>query len=231
MAGVPVVFLPSPLLGPAVWEPVADVFEHRGWSTTVANVVAGISSATDVQDMFDETLRDVEEPVLVAHSNAGLFVPWLAGRHRIVASVFVDAGFPLGPGPVALSPSLFYDSLRDKADESGLLPPWTEWWGSSDFHSLVPDSRLRSAVSREAQRLPLSYFRGAVPVPDGWDELPCGYLAFGDTYAEERQVAVERGWPVRTIPGRHLHMLVDPQAVSATIVELLELLGVQDKPR
>ena len=178
--------------------------------------------------MFDAVLRDVEEPVLVAHSNAGLFVPWLAGRHRIAAGVFVDAGLPKGSGAVALSPPSFYDSLRGKADESGLLPPWTDWWSSSDVSSLVPDSRMRAAVSEEAQRFPLSYFRGTVPVPAGWDRLPCGYLAFGDTYAEERQDAVDRGWPVRTIAGRHLHMLVDPETVSATIVDLLAMLGVPE---
>ena len=226
MAGTQVVFLPSPLLGPAVWEPVADVLGQRGWFTTVAPVAPGILSASDVQDMFDEALKCIEEPVLVAHSNAGLFVPWLTGRHRITAGVFVDAGFPSAPGPVAISPPWFYDSLRDKADDSGFLPPWTDWWGSSDFRSLVPGSRLRAAVSKEAQCLPLSYFRGTVPVPAGWDELPCGYLAFGDTYAEERQVAVDRGWPVRTIAGRHLHMLVDPETVATSIVDLLERLGV-----
>jgi hypothetical protein len=101
-----------------------------------------------------------------------------------------------------------------------MLPPWTTWWGSSSFDSLVPDPALREAVGREAQPLPLAYFRSSLPVPSGWDRMPCAYLAFGDTYAEERAEAVRRGWPVRTLDGRHLHMLVDPDAV-ATVIEAL----------
>lgn len=223
-----VVFLPSPLLGPAVWGPVTGVLEHRGWSTTVAPVLSRIASASDVQGMFDQALRDIEKPVLVAHSNAGLFVPWLAGRHAIAAGVFVDAGFPTDSGPVALAPPSFYETLRDKADESGVLPPWTEWWGAANFRSLVHDEQMRAAVARQAQRLPLSYFGETVQVPARWHELPCGYVAFGDTYAEERQVAVDLGWPVRTITGGHLHMLVDPAMVSSTIVEILGLLGIPE---
>ena len=60
----------------------------------------------------------------------------------------------------------------------------------------------------------------------GWDDRPAAYLAFGDTYATERAAAAERGWPTRTMPGRHLHMLVAPAAVVTQLESLLAEIGV-----
>jgi hypothetical protein len=65
-----------------------------------------------------------------------------------------------------------------------------------------------------------------VPSPPGWETLPTAYLAFGDTYAEERSTAERRHWPVRTLPGEHLHLLVDPEAVTDALLELIAGLGV-----
>jgi hypothetical protein len=46
-----------------------------------------------------------------------------------------------------------------------------------------------------------------------------GYLLFSATYAD---AAARRslGWPCREIPSRHFHMLVDPAAVTAAIIDL-----------
>jgi hypothetical protein len=79
-------------------------------------------------------------------------------------------------------------------------------------------------MGHEARSLPLSYFQACLPVPSGWERMPCAYLAFGDTYAVEREDAVRRGWPVRTLDGRHLHMLVDPDAVAEAIEDLVQQL-------
>jgi hypothetical protein len=64
-------------------------------------------------------------------------------------------------------------------------------------------------------------------VPAGWDNRPGAYLAFGDTYATQRQEAVSRGWPVSTLPGGHLHHLADPERVAAEIDGLLATIGVR----
>lgn len=215
------VLLPSPLLGPATWAPVADLLGQRGRSTTIAPVPQDVRAPGDVQEVFDRALSGLDAPVVVAHSNAGLFVPWLADRHRLSAVVLVDAGLPGDVEEVPLAPPDLQEFLAGLADDSGMLPPWTTWWGSSSFDSLVPDPALRQAVAQEAQSLPLAYFRGSLPVPSGWDRMPRAYLAFGDTYAEERAEAVRRGWPVRTLDGRHLHMLVDADAVATAIGDLL----------
>jgi hypothetical protein len=68
-----------------------------------------------------------------------------------------------------------------------------------------------------------------VPAPFGWDDRPCAYLAFGDTYSTERHEAEARGWPVTSLPGQHLHTLVAPEQVAAAIDALLRRLGIYPK--
>jgi hypothetical protein len=158
--------------------------------------------------------RDV---VLVPHSNAGLYVPALTAVRRVAGYLFVDAGLPGDTGPVPVAPPALRDGLRPLAGPDGLLPPWTDWWPEADVAALFPDAATRRDVEREQVRLPLSYFDGTLPVPAGWAAAPGGYLAFGDTYAEDRARAADRGWPVATLAGAHLHLLVDPGAVAAAI--------------
>jgi hypothetical protein len=72
----------------------------------------------------------------------------------------------------------------------------------------------------------MSYFEGVLPVPPGWDERPAAYLAFGDTYADERDEAARRHWPVTTLPGGHLQQLIGPDQVAAELVTLVHRLGI-----
>ena len=220
MTRPPLVLLPSPLLGPAVWAPVAQVLRAGGWSAALPEpLTAAPHDPEDVLRSWSNLLQD--GVVLVVHSNAGLFVPALCDRHDVRGAVFVDAGLPGSEvGSMPLAPRVFLDFLRGLADDDGRLPPWTQWWPETD--ALFPDEATRRAVTAEQQRLPMAYFDAQVEVPAGWDDgLGAGYLAFGDTYAEERAAAERRGWPVRLMDGRHLHMLVDPSGVAEEIVALL----------
>ncbi len=201
------VLLPSPLLGPRVWQSVAGLLRAAGRETVVA-AVGEVSTAGEV--------------VLVPHSNAGLYVPGLTEGRRVAGFVFVDAGLPpAGPGRVPLAPAAFREFLAGKADAGGLLPPWTQWWGDG-VDELFPDAATRAEVEAEQTRLPLAYFERTLPVPAGWDGRPGAYLAFGDTYADERAAAEARGWPTRTLDGGHLHMLIDPPAVATAIAALTD---------
>lgn len=226
------VLLPSPLLGPSVWEPAAQALTALGWPTTTCAPPAGARCAQDVLDAFVFGLPADDELVLVAHSNAGAYVPALTGRHRsIVGAVLVDAVLPPRRGQVPLAPPAFLDFLRPKADVTGLLPVWTDWWEESEVAGLFPDVATRRRIEREQARLPLSYFEDHVAVPDGWDSRPAAYLAFGDTYNRERNEAERRGWPVTTLAGEHLHLLNDPTRVVATLIGLLDRLGFSSSPR
>jgi hypothetical protein len=220
--------LPSPLLGPSCWQPVADVLSSRGWqvASVPGSQVRGFGDALAAYLAAIPTDRSV---VLIPHSNAGLFVPSLAVRRRVAGYVFVDAGLPGAVDRVPMVPAGFYEMLARKADSSGLLPPWTQWWDGEDLSRLFPDARMREVVESEQQRLPLSYFKESVPVPSGWPSLPGAYLSFGDTYAQERETAVAWGWPVTTLRGEHLHMLVDPVSVANAITDLIASQRVPDR--
>jgi hypothetical protein len=194
--------IPSPLLGPATWAPVAELLGGR--VVTVEAVEPGPS-----------------EVVLVVHSNAGLHAPLLAARIGARATVYVDAALA-GDGPdTALAPPRFLELLETLADDDGVLPPWTQWWEDDDVRDLFPDAATRAVVEAEQPRLPLSYFTSRVAVPAGWAERPCAYLAFGDTYADEIALARAHGWPVTVLAGGHLHQLVTPAEVAAAITGLV----------
>lgn len=200
--------VPSSLLGPATWAAVGDVLLAGGHRVVVARV-----------DDVVEASAGLDGPVLVPHSNAGYFAPSSGLAVGAVATVYVDAALPLGPGPeAALAPPEFYAFLEGLVAEDGLLPPWTGWW--DDLGDLFPDEQTRASVEAEQQRLPLEYFARTLPVLPGWAEWPAAYLAFGDTYAAEVAFAREHGWPVTVLAGQHLHQLHDPEAVAAAIVVL-----------
>jgi hypothetical protein len=156
--------------------------------------------------------------VLVPHSNAGLAASVVGAR-----TVFVDAAIPLSAGDTAIAPAGLLAHLERLADDDGLLPPWTQWW--DDLTGIFPDAATQAVVEAEQPQLPMSYFRARLRVPDGWAAAGrCTYLAFGDTYADEVTFARASGWPVRVLPGRHLHQLHDPAGVGAAVVDLAKSL-------
>lgn len=223
--------LPSPLLGPSVWQRVARVLGNRGWRTLTCAAAPPVWTGRDVLDGWLATLPTDQDLVLVPHSNAGAYVPELVMQRRVVAAVFVDAVLPPDRGYVSLAPPAFLGLLREKTDGDGLLPVWTSWWDEADVVDLFPDAEMRARVEMEQQQLPLSYFEGTLPVPHGWDDIPGAYLAFGDTYATERDQAARRRWPVSTMSAaHHLHMLIDPEEVATQMVALIRRLSL-DAPK
>jgi hypothetical protein len=178
-------------------------------------------------DSFLKALPQGPPLVLIPHSNAGLFVPYLVRERNVVATVFVDAALPPAEGSTALAPAALYAALETRAGQDGLLPPWTQWWDEADVKELFPSKAIRRRVEEEQVRLPLAYFRTDLPVPGGWADIPAAYIAFGDTYADERRQAERWRWPVETLPGRHLHMLVAPEEVAQTLTDMLARLGIK----
>lgn len=222
------VLVHSLLLGPSTWAPVAARLTASG----VAVVVPSLVEVADADPPFWPHIAEkvagavsrlpAGRPVfVVAHSNAGLLVPVIvpAARRSVAGCVFVDATLPSrsGPSPAASADRLGF--LRTMADE-GRLPPWTTWWDEDELARLLPDPQTRSRISAEQPRLPLSYYEQQIPVPDGWDQRPCGYLLFGPPYDAIAEQARERGWDVDQVPGGHLHQLVDPATVTGHIVAM-----------
>jgi pimeloyl-ACP methyl ester carboxylesterase len=222
------VLVHSLLLGPRTWAPVAARLTASGTAAVVPSLL-GVSDADPpfwphVAEAVADAVSHLpaNQPVLlVAHSNAGLLLPVIvhAAPRPVAGCVFVDATLPsrTGPTPAATSERLAF--LRSKAT-GGRLPEWTAWWDEHDIARLFPDPQTRSRISAEQPRLPLSYYEQQIPVPDGWDDRPCGYLLFGPPYDRWAQQARERGWDVDHVPGGHLHQLVDPDAVTTRILAM-----------
>ncbi len=218
------VLVHSPSVGPATWSPVADRLTAAGCETVLPSlltvgengppfwprvVAAVVGRLADVQ--ADQPL------VLVAHSNAGVFLPVIRQgvRQPVAFSVFADATVPAAHGQTPMASAEFLPFLRDLAGPDGRLPQWTGWWNEDDVAPMFPDQKVREVIAAEQPRLPLAYYEELVPVPDGWDDHPCGYLQFSEAYDAPAEEARHRGWAVRSLPGEHLHQVVDPDATAA----------------
>jgi hypothetical protein len=160
--------------------------------------------------------------VLVGHSNAGVFVPVIcrALDFPVDYTVLVDATVPAVRDATPMVPEEFMPFLRGLAGPDGLLPRWTEWWDEAEVAAMLPDQTVRAKIVAEQPRLPLAYYEEQVPVPPGWDDHPCGYLVFGEPYDVQASEARRRGWTVRSLPGGHLHQLVDPDGVTKILLDL-----------
>lgn len=217
-----VALLPSVFLGPAAWRPVADRLNGRSVRVVLPpEPPTGLGTPEDVLGWLADVLPHGEPLVLVPHSNAGLYVPRLAARRRVAAFVFADAILPPSTGRIPVAPPDLVAALRDKVAPDGLLPRWTDWW-ETDLADLFPDPEVRWRVEAGQPRLPYDYLTATVDIPAGWDGAPGTYVSFGDTYASEAADAAARGWRVSRLPGRHLHMLHDPEAVAAEIAAATE---------
>lgn len=222
------VLVHSPSVGPLTWAPVVQRLRDAGATAVVPSLLGVGDAGPPFWPAVAEAVRtEVEalaagQPVtVVAHSNAGLFVPVIvdAMPHRVAGCVFVDAALPARAGSTPVAEPEFLAFLRPKVS-GGRLPRWTDWWDEADVAPMFPDERTRRAVCDEQPRLPLSYYEQRVPVPAGWDDRPCGYLLFAEPYEPMAEEAAKRGWRVEHVPGEHLHQLVDPDAVTARILAL-----------
>lgn len=196
----------------------------RGHTTSAPTFGATAPATPDAAllELRSAIPADQREVVLVAHSNAGFYLPALATANEVSAAIFVDAALPpVDASRVRLAPARVQESLAALADDGGLLPVWTGWWDAEVVESLFPSPELREAVERQQRRFLLSYFTQEIEVPPGWTSLPCAYLTFSDAYRAEADTARARGWPVSHIEGGHLEMLAQPGRVARELEHLL----------
>lgn len=225
------VLIHSPLVGPFTWKEVAAELARRGKRAVVPSMLSALNErppywaalAYCVNQAITEA--KLKEPVvLIAHSAAGSFLPAIRQRLPVpvAAYLFVDARLPKDNASLfATSPAGAEDRQRAIAKE-GWLPPWSKWFGEEAMRELIPDSRLRQAFLNELRPLPLALFEEPIPVFIEWPDAPCGYVRLSDFYKPQVEEARVAGWNVLELEVAHLHMLVDPQAVTDTILEITE---------
>ncbi|MGW6054247.1 alpha/beta hydrolase [Streptomyces sp. NPDC055189] len=222
------VLVHSPSVGPSTWHPVAEHLTAAGYQVRVPSLLQIGAGAPPYWPRIADTVREdlrqvpVGQPVtLVAHSNAGLFLPTIRSRldHSVSSSIFVDAALPARPGPTPVAPAELLEFLRPMA-VNGRLPRWTDWWDQADVAPMFSDPVVRQTVIEEQPTLPLSYYEQHIPAPDNWDDHPCSYLLFSPPYDELAAEARARGWRVTHLPGAHLHQIVDPVGTARQLVAL-----------
>jgi hypothetical protein len=223
------VLVHSPAVGPATWSPVARRLAAAGRDAVVPSLLPVADGGPPFWPRVAEAVTaalegtDPGQPlVLVAHSGAGVFVPVIerALARPVACSIFADARLPAAGGVTPAAEEPFLAFLTGLAGPDGRLPRWTDWWDEDDVAALFPGPRAREVITGEQPRLPLAYFREQVPAPPGWDAHPCGYLLFSPAYEEEAADARRRGWPVRSVPGGHLHQVADPHGVTRALLAL-----------
>jgi hypothetical protein len=223
------VLVHAPVLGPASWAPVAEELAAAGHRVAIPALTGFADAGPPYAPRLLERARAQmpasgdDRVVLVVHSGAGVFAPHLAETVMAgdVAVVFADADLPPLSGAATVTHRAYLPLLQDMASD-GLVPPWPRWWPDDVMSSLVPDEEARRSVAAEASPLPLAFFEEELPpVPQAWRSRHPGYLRFSETYQEQADDAARRGWPVRELPGEHLHMVVEPAGVAAAITALV----------
>ena len=212
----------SCLLGPATWDPVAHHLRTLGWNVVIAPD-EGFTPSTpeEAAIAYAAAVPSGHRAILVPHSNAGKFIPALIASRNISSVVYVDAVIPVESGTQRLVPAALVAALESITNESGMVPPWTTWFDEADVAPLFPDPATRSHIEAKQPTLPTGFLLGQLAIKAGWTATPSAYLAFGRTYAEEQSRAEAQGWPVVTLNGRHLHMLIDPERVASAIIALV----------
>ena len=218
----------APVLGPASWQPAAAALTAaRHW--VIVPSLAGFSAAGPPYapalvglgaGPVARAAGPGDRVVLVVHSGAGAFAGALAraiGAAEVTV-VFADAGLPEPAGPTPVVDSAFLPYLREIAAD-GIVPPWPQWFPDAAPAELFPSEAARAAVEADARPLPLAFFEESVP-PGAQPPGGAGYLLFSEGYEPAAAQARRRGWPVRNLPGSHLHPLVAPAEVAGAIIEL-----------
>ena len=196
----------SPLVGPSIWRPVAEVLTALGHEISLPDLRAAAQSGDPkVFISAAQAVVSADTDVIAGHSGAGFFLPSIAAANVNPAQlIFVDAGIPPYEGS-ATPGGDFLDQLR-ALSTGGMLPLWSTWWGRGVMERLVPDRRLRDEIVAELVEVPLAFYEEPVKLPAGWRDAPAGFLLLSEGYRSDAATALSLGWPTQELLGAHLDL-------------------------
>jgi len=194
-----IVLVHSPLVGPFTWSLVAKPLQAGGFDVLVPTLTDSGETPPPYWQQHAVSVQQAlvsipqERPlVLVGHSGAGSLLPVLAQAARHPVTAYLFVDAGL-PRPGKTQLEEMPEELRRLLAAGSRFPNWRD----EDLEEVLPE------VS-------------------GWSDAPGGYLLFTQGYRPYLEQAQGAGWPSRMLPAGHFHMLVDPVAVAATLVELIK---------
>ncbi len=223
------VLIHAPLEGPVIWSLVAKELDSRGQEAVAPSLPDARELGPPYWPRYAAAVADFLEGipgdrpvVLVGHSGAGLLLPLArqAIKQPVAAYVFVDALTPENGKSV-----LDFRQPEERTHLQQLPDNMIAPFSDSVLRVVgIQDATIRSHVMSEMRPLPLAVYEEAVPVYPGWPDAPCGYIRFGRTiptaYERSAEQAQLEGWTYEEMDGNHFHMLVDPKAVTDTILKV-----------
>lgn len=229
-----VVLVHSPLVGPFTWSLVAQYLQSVGFDVLAPALTDSGETPPPYWQQHAESVQRALTPipeerplVLVGHSGSGSLLPVIAhaAQRPIKAYVFVDASLP-HPGQSRLdemeaSVPEFAQDLHQYLASGERFPNWSD----KDLSEDLSDELARQHMLAELQPRSLSFFEEVMPVVAGWPDAPGGYILFTQGYRCFLEQAQRAGWPSRTFHAGHFHMLVDPVAVAAALIELMKVMS------
>ena len=194
-------------MGPTTTRALASALAGHGWTTVAPDLRDSLSSPLTYAAAATRAAANVD--VLVGHSGAGAMLPVIAHDVDATLTVFVDAIVPEATTTFTASDRLV--ALLDQLPiVDGRLPPWHEWWPAEILTRLVPDRRLREALTAENPRLSRAFYDEPVPLPELWWKRRAGFLQLSPAYDDDRARAEQWGWPT------HAHRWATPRPPQPT---------------
>lgn len=200
-----------------------------GQEPLIADATITTTAHTDHVGPWIEQIVAMDPPaddlptVVVAHSaacpRAPLLVSELLARGWPIRTVLlVDGRFPDGQ---AFTANKHYAKMLDRmVRPDDYLPPWPRWWGSL-VEGLVVETEARNLLLSEAPPVPRTWFDQGCPVPELPPTVGRGFLSFGPGYAEACDQAFAQGWLTMRLSGDHLHQMIAPERVAATLMAMV----------
>lgn len=219
---MPFVLIHSPLVGPLTWKNVAQELAARG-ETAIVPILTNDAQpfwqhhAMCIASAIRETSLGAD-PILVAHSGAGVLLPAIRQTLGTPVSgyIFADALIP-EDGKSRLELFDTEDERRQMRNTArdGILPAWP----AAFVKRIIADPAMADAFAAELLPVPLALYEEPTPAFTNWPDAPCAYLQFTAIYDTMASRARTAGWHFKKSPGGHFKMLDEPGTITNALLQ------------